>query len=769
VLKSGKIYVPLDSSLPRTRTEFILRDSQAKLVLTNNKNRSLARELADAKIQLINVDELDSSVLMENLDLAISPGALAYVIYTSGSTGQPKGVVETHRNLLHNVMTNTNVLHICAEDRVSLLRSIGAAGAARDALTPLLNGAMVCPFPIKENGLVTLAQWLADEGITIFSSVITVFRHFVVTLSGKEQFDKLRLIYAGGEQVTTKDVELYQKHFSDDCLFVNRLGVSETGTVTYYFIGKETRFADGSVPVGYPAEDTDILLLDEKGEEVGPDCVGEIAVQSRYLSPGYWRNPELTRSVFLPDPEGGDERIYRTGDLGRKLPDGCLVHLGWKDFQVNIRGHRIDVAEVETALLNHPGVKEVAVVGREHWSGEIRLAAVLVPVGNAVLPAVELRKFLKNRLPDYMIPSAFMLLDALPLGPNGKVDRCALLSLDWLPLQQSSKHVAARTELEEFIVGIWEETLGLDVVGVHDGFFDLGGHSLLLAQIVSKLQSAFNVDVPLGDFIEQPTVATLAEIIQTALRVNQDSIASITSVSRPRKLPLSFAQERLWFLDQLEPDAAAYNIPTATLIEGQLNVEAMEKALNEVGKRHEALRTAFAVTKGEPTQVILPELSLKLPVVDLSDLSDTESEAEARRLITEHAKRSFDLSEAPLLRALLLKLSHNKHVFVTIHHLIADAWSIGILFEELSILYDMYCSGQSSALPELPVQYADFVVWQRQWLQGEALEFQVSYWKQQLGNNLSVVELPIDRPRPVEKVFAGRDNILYYQNSWLAR
>jgi amino acid adenylation domain-containing protein len=755
VLKSGKIYVPLDSSLPRTRTEFILRDSQAELILTNNKNLSLARELTDGKIQLINVDELDSSLSIENLDLAISPGALAYVIYTSGSTGQPKGVVETHRNLLHNIMTNTNVLHISAEDRVSLLRSIGATGAARDAFTPLLNGAMLCPFPIKENGLGTLAGWLADEGITVFSSVITVFRHLVAILSGDERFDKLRLIYTGGEQVTTKDVELYQKHFSSDCLFVNRLGVSETGTVAYYFIDKRTLLVEGTVPVGYAAEDTEILLLDEDGKEVGPDCVGEIAVRSQYLSPGYWRSPEVTQSVFFPDPEGGDKRIYRTGDLGRKRPDGCLVHLGWKDFQVNIRGHRIDVAEVETALLNHPDVKEVAVVGREHWSGEIRLAAALVPVGNAVLPAVDLRKFLEIRLPDYMIPSAFMLLDALPLSPNGKVDRRALPSPDWSPLQQSSKYVAARTELEEFIVGIWEETLGLDVVGVHDSFFDLGGHSLLLGQIVSKLQSAFNVDVPLGNFVEQPTVVTLAEIIQTALRVNQGSIASIASVSRPRKLPLSFAQERLWFLDQLEPDTAAYNIPTATLIEGQLNVEAMEKALNEVGKRHEALRTAFTVINGEPTQVILQELSLTLPVVDLSDLSETESEAEARRLITEHAQRSFDLSKAPLLRALLLKLSHNKHVFVTIHHLIADAWSIGILFEELSIFYDMYSSGKSSALPELPVQYADFAVWQRQWLQGEALEFQVSYWKQQLGNNLSVVELPIDRPRPVRESFRG--------------
>ena len=509
------------------------------------------------------------------------------------------------------------------------------------------------------------------------------------------------------------------------------------------------------MPVGYPAEDTEIVLLDENGEEVGPNCVGEIAVRSRYLSPGYWRNPELTGSVFLPDPEGGDKRIYRTGDLGRKLPDGCLVHLGWKDLQVNIRGHRVEVAEVETGLLNHPGVKEVAVVGREHWSGEIRLAAALVPVEKAALCVDDLRKFLKDRLPDHMIPSAFMLLDALPLGPNGKVDRRALPSPDWLSAQIAGNHVAARTELEEFIAGLWQETLSLDIVGIHDNFFDLGGHSLLLGQIVSKLQAAFKINVALGDFFEQPTVRALAEIVRTALGVKEGFDTPIVSVSRPDRLPLSFAQERLWFLHQLEPDTAAYNIPTATLIEGRLNVDAFNEALNEVVRRHEALRTTFAVTDGQPAQVILSELRLALPVVDLSNLSKAESEAKARQLVIEYAQRPFNLSEAPLLRVILLKLTDDKHVFVTVHHIVADAWSIGVLFNEISILYDIYSGRRSSPLPDLPVQYADFAVWQRQRLQGETLESQISYWKKQLGDNLPIAELPADRPRPVRETFRG--------------
>ena len=446
--------------------------------------------------------------------------------------------------------------------------------------------------------------------------------------------------------------------------------------------------------------------------------------------------------------------------MGRKLSDGCLVHLGWKDFQVNIRGHRIEVTEVETALLGHPNVKEVAVVGREHWSGETRLVAALVPREKKGFSADDLQGFLKNRLPDYMIPSAFMLLNALPLGPNGKINRRALPTPDWLPLQRSANYVAARTELEELIIAIWKETLGLDVVGVHDNFFDLGGHSLLLGQVVSKVQTAFKLNLPLNALLEQPTVSNLAQIIEGSLRNESEFVKPIASVSRPPSLPLSFAQERLWFLDQLEPDTAAYNVPTATLIEGQLDVDAMEKALNEVAKRHEALRTTFTVTDGTPAQVILPEVRLTLPVVNLSHLSETESEAETHRLITEYAQRPFDLSEAPLLRALLLKLSHNKHVFLTIHHLIADAWSIGILFDELSIFYDMYSAGKSSELPELPVQYADFAVWQRQWLQGKALESQISYWKQQLGDNLSVVELPTDHPRPVRQTFRGARRVI---------
>ena len=765
VLKAGKVYVPLDPSLPQTRTQFILQDSLATVILTNNKNLSLGTRLADGEVQLINIDDFDLNFRIENIGLAISPDALAYLIYTSGSTGKPKGVIETHRNLLHNVMRNTNVLHVSTDDRISLLRSIGAGGAARDALTALLNGAALCPFSVNDDGLGNLGRWLIDDEITIFTSVISVFRHFVAALSGTERFENLRLIYAGGEQVTRADVELYQRYFPDDCLFVNRLGITETGTVAYYFVDKKMKLEAGTVPVGYAAEDTEILLLDESGHEVGPDCIGEIAVRSRYISPGYWRSPELTQSNFLPDPTGGDKRIYLTGDLGLKRPDCCLFHLGRKDFQVNIRGYRVEVSEIEAELRNHAAVKEIAVVGTEHPSGEVRLVAAIVPRESVSLSSGNLREFLKDRLPEHMIPSAFVFLDVLPRGPNGKVNRHALTMPDWMPSQRSSKYAAPRTELEELIVGLWEDSLGLEAVGIHDDFFDLGGHSLLLGQIVSKLQTTFRTEIRLEDFLRNPTVAVLAQVIGTNFQIQHGLMTPIAAASREDPIPLSFAQERLWFLDQLEPGSAAYNIPTATLIEGNLDVVAMEKALNEVIKRHEALRTTVTVAKGQPAQVIRPELWLTLPVVDLSVFTEYESEAEARRLIAEYAQQPFDLSGGPLLRVYLLKLNHNKHIFVTIHHLIADAWSIGILFNELSAFYDLYSGGQSSPPPKLPVQYADFAVWQREILQDDILDYQISYWKKQLKNYLAVVEIPIDRPRPAQQSFRGaRQSIVFPEN-----
>ncbi|MBA2448197.1 MAG: non-ribosomal peptide synthetase [Chloroflexi bacterium] len=513
VLKAGHFYVPLDYSAPRARLAYILEDSQASLLVTNNQNLSAAEELAHDRLPLLNLDELEPDLSAENLGLSLSPDTLTWILYTSGSTGQPTGVVQNHRNVLHFMMNHTNGLHICSEDRLALLHSCSVNAANHDIFTALLNGASLHPLDIKEEGVADLANWLIGQEITYCHVVPTLFRHLVDTLTGAERFPKLRLIRLGAEPARARDVELYKQHFSRGCILVNRLGHSETGTLLWYFIDRETRIDGPTVPVGYGVEDNEILLLDEAGVEVGLNGIGEIAVRSRYLSPGYWRRPDLTRAAFQPDPEGGDERLYWTGDLGRMLPDGCLVHVGRKDSQVRIRGHRIELDEIEIALLDLDAINEAVVVAAEDRSGDQRLVAYIVPRGRPAPTVTTLRSALAERLPDYMIPSAFVTLDALPLAPNGKVNRRALPPPGSVRPALGTPFVAPRTPVEEMLAGIWAGVLGLDEIGVHDEFLALGGDSLLATQVAARLGDAFRMELPLPILLAAPTVADQAEAL----------------------------------------------------------------------------------------------------------------------------------------------------------------------------------------------------------------------------------------------------------------
>jgi len=525
VLKSGNICVSVEPSIPRSRIVSILQDSQPGLLVTDNENVSLASELVWDGRLVINIDEKDGSLAADNPYLSTSPDALAFIVYTSGSTGDPKGITRNHRNMLHNTMTHTNTLHICKDDRWTALRSFSTGGALNDIFNVLLNGAASYPFDIKKEGLVPLTAWLIQEEVTIYSSVATVYRHFVSTLSG-ERFRKLRLINLGGEAIHKSDVELYTKHFDQACLFVSRMGSSETGTVSYYFVDKKTPVRGNLVPVGYPAEDMEILLLDD-GRDVGFNHVGEIAIKSRYLSTGYCRRPDLTRARFLPDPKGGDHRICLTGDLGRMLEDGCLEYLGRKDFRVKVRGYWIEIAEIEMVLLDHAAAKEAVVVAREDRPGDKRLVAYIVPTGQPAPTVNELRGFLKQKLPEYMIPSAFVMLDALPLTPTGKVDRRAL------PIPSSSRpkldtlFVAPGNSVEEELAEIWAEVVGVDQVGIHDNFFDLGGHSLAATRVISRVINSFKVELPIEFLFESPTVAKMAQIVvqNQAKKVGPEDLA----------------------------------------------------------------------------------------------------------------------------------------------------------------------------------------------------------------------------------------------------
>lgn len=509
VLKTGKIYVPLDPIFPRDRLTYILEDSQAGLIITNSQNLALAYELAGDVCSVVNIDDLDESISTDNLEVVVPPDAPAYLIYTSGSTGKPKGVLQSHRNVLYYSMVNTNAMYISPDDRMTLLYSCSVMGAVRCIFNSLLNGASLHPLNIKEDGLLNLSNWLIEEEITIYHSVATVFRHFVGTLK-KIRFPKIRVIRLGGEPVMRTDVELYKKYFSNNCVMYASLGSTETGTVRHFIVDKKTQINTSTVPIGYAVEDMEILLLDEAGNQVDSGCVGEIAVKSKYLALGYWRKTELTKAAFSYDQKEGldsEKRIYRTGDLGRFEPDGCLVHMGRRDFQVKIRGFRIELSEIEVALLSTDVVKEAVVIAIEDRRGEKCLVAYVVAKEGKTLIKQELRRYLQQKLPDYMLPTAFVFLDALPLTPNSKIDRLAL------PAPQVEAFIAPSNDLERIIAQIWEEVLGIRPIGVKDNFFELGGNSLQAIHLFAQIENRVGKKLPLATLLESGTVEALARII----------------------------------------------------------------------------------------------------------------------------------------------------------------------------------------------------------------------------------------------------------------
>jgi amino acid adenylation domain-containing protein len=514
VLKAGKMCVPMDPSHPQERAAYVLQDSQAQLIVTDNKNFPIARTFAQPTSRLLNVEELDTRPVVDNLGLSITPDTFAYILYTSGSTGRPKGVIHNHRNVLHNAMRYSSGCHIGPEDRVTLLASLGTGQGTPTAFSALLNGATLCPFNIREEGMANLAEWLIIEKVTVYISAPTVFRQFAATLTGEEKFPSLRVIRLGAEQVRRGDVDLYKKYFSPQCVFAIFLSATETGNFAQYFIEKDTEITGNIVPVGYAAQDMEILLLDDTGSEVGVTEVGEIAVKSRYLSPGYWRNSDLTERAFKPDPAGGSAKIYRTGDLGRKRSDGCLEHLGRKDFQVKIRGFRVELEEIETILRLHPAVRESVVEARTDESETHRLVAYIVLHADQAVTPSELSTYMKAKVPDYMVPSTFVFLDSLPLTPTGKIDRKALPQPDKSARTCSASFVAPRSAIEKKLADVWCEILGLERVGIHDSFFDLGGHSISATQIVIRLERIFDLDLSMATLLVNPTVAGMAEVIE---------------------------------------------------------------------------------------------------------------------------------------------------------------------------------------------------------------------------------------------------------------
>jgi amino acid adenylation domain-containing protein len=518
VLKAGGIYVPLEPAYPKERLVYMLSDSKARLIITNSKNINIAKSLSH---RILNLDGIPSEVSPENPELHISPDSPAYILYTSGSTGQPKGIFNSHRNLLHQVMSYTNSVNLIQGDRHSLLQSCSFSRTLKEIFGSLLNGATLCMYDIKEDGLAHLADWLIKEKITLLGSAVTVYRLFMGSLTGNENFSDLRLIYLGAEPFYKKDVELYKKHFPPKCIMIHGMGATETGTFLRFLINKETRLKGNSIPAGYALQDMEVRLVDEAGKDTSTQ-EGEIVVKSRYLSLGYWGQPELTQAMFHADPQSVTERIYYTGDLGRLLDNGSIVHLGRKDFQLKIRGHRVEIAEIEGALYNIGGIEQAVIVIRGGESGSQRLIACMVP-GLKGPPGIDyIRQHLAETLPEYMIPDEFIFLDAMPYTPNGKVDRRALMAMEGTGRTSPAKPIAPKSPIEKELATMWMEVLKIDQVGVHDNFFDLGGNSLAATRIIARIYSEFNVKlVLLKHFLKkEPTISNLAYAIIEKLRAH---------------------------------------------------------------------------------------------------------------------------------------------------------------------------------------------------------------------------------------------------------
>jgi amino acid adenylation domain-containing protein len=752
VLKAGGAYVPLDPDYPPDRLAFMLEDTQVQLLLTQ---AHLQKRLPGLPAHTLCLDADWPVIARQSLDNPVSragPGNLAYVIYTSGSTGLPKGTLLQHRGLCNFINAFSRPLAVGPGSQLLQFASFSFDAAAGEVFVALLFGATL--HLARREALLSildLTRLLQDRAITV-----AILPPSLLKVLPVEELEGLQTLMSVGE-ACSPDLVI---RWAPGRRFYNGYGPTEASIGTTWAELQESLAEMTKVSIGRPITNVRVYVLDGQMQPVPVRVPGELYIGGVGLARGYLSRPELTAERFVPDPFSGESgaRLYRTGDLARYRADGQIEFLGRIDHQVKIRGFRVELGEIEAVLNQHPGVRNAVVLAREDGPGDpsasLRtgkyLMAYLVLNGETELNIGELRGYLKEKLPDYMLPSVFVALEELPLTPSGKVDRRVLPAPEGERPGLETTYVPPCTPEEEILAGIWARVLGVSRVGAHDNFFDLGGHSLLAVQLLSRVREIFQVELPLSDLFETPTVAELAEIIRAAARKDlESSTLPIEPVARDKTLPLSFAQQRLWFLDRLEPGSSYYNIPSAVRLMGALDVTALERTLNEIVRRHEVLRTTFAEAGGRPVQVIAPEWQVPLPVVDLSDLPEAERESEAQRLAAGEAQQPFDLAHGPLLRATLLKLGTEEHTALfTVHHSVADGWSVGVLIREIATLYEAFSAGKPSPLPELSIQYADYAHWQREWLQGEMRDRQLAYWRRQLRGSPPVLELPTDHPRP---------------------
>ncbi|WP_224248813.1 non-ribosomal peptide synthetase [Hyalangium gracile] len=755
ILKAGGAYLPLDPSDPPERLSLMLADAGARWVLTET---ALQAALEGAGAERLPLDTLRASLAEQSDErLADGPQAedLAYVMYTSGSTGQPKGVCVPHRAVLR-LVTQPNYIALKADDAFLQLAPPSFDAATLEIWGPLLNGGRLVLFPGQgAAALESLGPVVARHRVTSLWLTAGLF-HGVVDRD-LEALGGVRQLLAGGDVLSPEHVRrVLERH---PTLLVNGYGPTENTTFTCCHPMATPAQVEAPVPIGAPITGTRVYVLDAALEPVPIGVPGELYCAGDGLAHGYLGRPELTAERFLPDPFSREPgtRMYRTGDRARWRADGRLDFLGRVDQQVKIRGFRIEPGEVEAALLAHPSVREASVVAVGDRADTRRLVAhVVLRDASSVTPS-ELRTFLAKRLPEHLVPGAVALHEALPLTPNGKVDRRALAA-GLLPESAATPEaLTPRTSTEATLAAIWSALLGISRVGLHENFFALGGHSLMAMRLLSRVREATGVELGLKTIFEAGSIAALAERIDAAKASASAARRPLAPVPRHGPMPLSFSQQRLWFIAQLDPESAAYHIPGALHLTGEVDVRTLERCFNTLIERHEVLRTAFVLQDGTPVQHIAPRLTLHIPVEDLRGLPLPARQARVRELERQEAERPFALDAPPLLRVRLLRLEEREHrLLLTLHHIVADGWSLGVLFREVTALYEAFAAGREPTLPPLPIQYADFAWWQREWLQDPLLEGQLQYWRQHLTGAPPRIRLPFDRPPPEFPSHRGR-------------
>ncbi|MCP4158145.1 MAG: amino acid adenylation domain-containing protein [bacterium] len=746
-LKTGNLYVPLSPATPPKRLADILKDSEALLILTDTQNSDTASHLATQaghQVSVLNLETATYATTTPPPGTDYEQNSPAYLLYTSGSTGKPKGVLQSHENILHFIDNYCQRLAIDENHRLTLFSAFNHDAAVMDIYSALLTGATLYPLDIKETEITTIAQWLKDNEITIWHSVPTVYRYFVNCLSGAETFPHLRSLVMGGEAVLTEDVFRFKRLFPT-AEFVNLYGQSESSYNSSQHITAASEFQQ--VLLGEPIDEVTLLVVDDEGEETAPFREGEIIVVNNHCALGYWKDPEKTEEVFTKDDELG--RLYWTGDRGRRLLDGNIEFTGRIDFQVKIRGYRVELGEIETILLKHETISETVVVPLDEPDGQKTLCAYVVPADGKKIKLHEIREFLSLELMDHMIPAYFVELEKLPVTATGKIDRKTLPEIEGR-MMTGAEYAAPSDDVEENLTGVWQEVLNLPKIGVDDNFFQVGGHSMKATVLTARLHKSMSIEFPLKELFRSPTIRAMARFIRDAETSKYKEIPA----AEPRDFyPLSPAQQRLYLLEGIQGSGTGYNISYAVQITGKPDKTRLNNAFQQLVQRHESLRTAFLMKVDQPVQVVHEELDFEPQWV---------KEGDKERQMTEFI-RPFDLSQAPLLRVMMIESGETENqLLMDMHHIISDGTSMGIITTDLAKLYG------DSQLPELRLQYKDFAVWQKGALGSGILEQQEHYWKNRFDGEIPVLDLPTDWERPEVQSFEGA-NLRFYADNQLTQ